>query len=483
MPDDLLGQTREQAERSEPAVRAAALLRIARVETASDRQQARNTFEQALMAIKQLTGVEGDFLVSQARLVAAAVAPDLVLNISSFDRLPRRFTSEHLGRIMLEHHNEEAAVDYVTHYDEPSSFPFGVVSALMRSPADDQRRLLLLRSAVEAWRAAPQERPVRSFQFISLFQSQWKLLTLEEAGAVAREIVRTTLEQADRPITATYDPEGTTRITSAREHTLFQIFHIVRHVDEKLAGSLLAAHEQLAVAVRRFPNGMESVVQEAEARRSETRRLGTGGGFGMAGSPRDFSYFHALMQASQDGDFGPAIQQAIEKYSEDTAPGRPNRAPKEFWPSTSRFRSILYKAGKTIGESAAVYLEPIPDADLRLFAQIELAAALAGLPEMQGVQREDRRNPDGPRRQVPHARPADLKTTPVPGDTALDAEIRCPECQWSPNAEARWSCRCGHLWNTFHTRGVCPDCRHQWTLTACLRCGKTSPHAEWYSKE
>jgi hypothetical protein len=46
MPDDPLAGAREQAEQSKPPVRAAALLRIARVQTAFDREQARHTFEQ-----------------------------------------------------------------------------------------------------------------------------------------------------------------------------------------------------------------------------------------------------------------------------------------------------------------------------------------------------------------------------------------------------------------------------------------------------
>ena len=33
--------------------------------------------------------------------------------------------------------------------------------------------------------------------------------------------------------------------------------------------------------------------------------------------------------------------------------------------------------------------------------------------------------------------------------------IRCPLCDWSPRKEDRWSCDCGHLWNTFDTGGVC----------------------------
>jgi len=478
---DLLALARELAERSEPTVRVAALLSIARVETAFDRELARKTFEQALAETRRIAGVDGDFLLAHARLVGAAVAPDLLPDIPSFDRLPLRFMSERLGTIMLEHQQESAAFDYVVHCDRPSSFPFGVAAALMRSLTDGERRLLVLRSAIAAWRAAPEERPLRLFRFISLFQSQWKVLPLEEAAAVAREIVHRALERADRPFTATYDPEETARITSGREHTLFQIFHIVRLVDQ-LAESLLAGHEQLAAAMRRFPNGMESVMQEAETRRAKAGK-GTGGGFGMAGSPGDFPYFRALIQASQDDDFGPAIQYAIGKYNEDTAAERPNRAPKEFWPSTSRFRSILYKAGKTLGEKAATYLEQIPDADLRLFARIELAAALAGLPELQGVQREYGGNPDGPGRRVPHVESADPKATPVGRENPIDTRIRCPKCQWSPDPEARWSCRCRHLWNTFQTRGLCPACGYRWTITACLRCGETSPHTEWYPKE
>jgi hypothetical protein len=36
--------------------------------------------------------------------------------------------------------------------------------------------------------------------------------------------------------------------------------------------------------------------------------------------------------------------------------------------------------------------------------------------------------------------------------------IRCPLCGWSPRKEDRWSCSCGHEWNTFDTGGVCPAC-------------------------
>jgi hypothetical protein len=61
--------------------------------------------------------------------------------------------------------------------------------------------------------------------------------------------------------------------------------------------------------------------------------------------------------------------------------------------------------------------------------------------------------------------------------------IRCPQCKWSPRAEDRWFCKCGHSWNTFDTGGVCPGCLYQWTITACPKCGKWSAHSDWYTQE
>src|SRR5215469_15863259 len=190
MPDDLLTGPRAGRERSEPGVRVAALLRISRVESAVNREQARKTFEQALTETRQIAGVDGDFLLAHARLIAAAVAPDLVPDITALDHLPRHVSSETVGRIMLDHQHQGAAFDYVVRYDEPSSFPFGVAAALIQSLDNDGSRLAVLRSTIAAWRTAREARHFHWFQFISVFQSQWKLLPLEEAAAVAREIVR-----------------------------------------------------------------------------------------------------------------------------------------------------------------------------------------------------------------------------------------------------------------------------------------------------
>ena len=63
--------------------------------------------------------------------------------------------------------------------------------------------------------------------------------------------------------------------------------------------------------------------------------------------------------------------------------------------------------------------------------------------------------------------------------------IRCPKCAWQPAKSDRWLCEpgCGHVWNTFETRGVCPGCSKRWTETVCLRCRQWSFHDDWYEKE
>src|SRR5271156_3550258 len=74
MVNDLLSR----AARSKSPVRVAALLRVARVQTAFDRGQARITFEIALEEVQRLKGRERESMLQLARLIAAAVAPDLL---------------------------------------------------------------------------------------------------------------------------------------------------------------------------------------------------------------------------------------------------------------------------------------------------------------------------------------------------------------------------------------------------------------------
>lgn len=44
------------------------------------------------------------------------------------------------------------------------------------------------------------------------------------------------------------------------------------------------------------------------------------------------------------------------------------------------FRTVFYQVAKRLGRDAAKFLDQVPDDDLRLFATIELAAALVSVP-------------------------------------------------------------------------------------------------------
>ena len=455
MPGDLLTRCRNQAERSSPSVRAAARMRIARVQSATDPGRARITFEMALDEIRSLPSREGQVLFEQAQQVAAAFAPELLREIPSVRRFPSDFHSETLLSIMLEHGHIDAAFDYVVHCDVPFSFPFGYAVNLMHT-LDGERRVTVLRRAMDAWRVPQDSESMREQgipqedgqggvirmghlqrNFIRLFQGQWTILPPEEALAVVREIVHIALDQPDMGTSAGY-PD--VHITSSREHLLFEVLHILRHLDPDLALSLIASHSQLAAAARRYPNGTETMHQEferqAEERRKQMAASGEtcGGGFIMAGDPHDFARQKALLQSVQQGDFGPSIDHALELYGEDADQDSPNQALKAFWPSTCSFRAALYGAGKRLGPDAATLLDRIPDDDLRLFAQIELAAALANLPASRETSMKQRRRPP-------------MQGTPMRAPDG--STIRCPKCSWVPVQEARWSCKCGHVWNTF----------------------------------
>lgn len=486
MSGDLLAHARKQADRSSPPVRAAALMRIARVQSASDSGQARITFEMALDEVRNFKGREREYFFEDAQRVAAAFAPELLPDIPFAICLPDSVYAEQLVSIMLQNGHIDAAFDFVVQCDDAFSFPFGYASNLMQK-LDDQRRLAVLRSAIAAWRVLQLHDPMRvpsipkggrrsriirssrfQFGFIGLFKWHWKTLPLDEALAVVREIVRNAMEQPDRELTsAGYGQD--VQFTSGREYILFEILHILRHLDAQLAKSVIASHEQLAAAARRFPNGIETIHEESEERRKQMAAgASCSGGFIMTGNSRDFAYQMALRESSNDGDFGPSFEHALERYREDTAPDSPNQVHKTFWPSTCAFRTILYRAGKRNGPEADILLDRIPDDDLRLFAQIELAAALAGMPELPETQRKYRpRHP--------------MKGTPM--RAADGSTIRCPKCGWVPVQEARWGCKCGHVWNTFETRGLCPACQHQWEVTLCYGCHETSRHADWYHQE
>ncbi len=469
---ELLRQSRKQAERAPALIRAAAKLRIARIESITDRARARITLEMALEEIGTLPQPERSALFDHARMFAAAIEPSLLPGIPEESRGRQGHSSWMLGKTMLEHGHAEAALQFVLQDGPAKAFPFLFAMNILRDCQDQAQRLAIMEKAVKAWHETGER------EFVKLFGRYWTVMPTAEALATLHSIIESILNEPEWPLQASFD-KGLLQFTSGREFMLFEILHIVRHLEPTLAEELIAAHEQLAAGARRYPNGWESIQQEAEEERK--RRELEGGaasgsrGYRGPGEPKDIEFQFAM----QDGDFDRAMQLALELYREDIDPDAPNLAPKVMWPSAGRFRSVLYRAGRRFGLEKQDLLAHIPDRDLQLLARIEFAAAVAGLTEMpNSSRRQSKAQHNRLRSGVIRLPEADGPVMIVDG-----APVRCPGCQWRPKTGDVWACRCGNVWNTFSSRGRCPACSYPWQITQCLLCRKMFPHKDWYGEK
>jgi hypothetical protein len=466
MSQKLLLMACEQAERADPAVRAAALMHIARVLARSDKSAAEQLLEQGIALAREVDGDATSLLLSNAISLAAAVSAKHALPLyAEYRRLdPFGGPVISLVNVMAGHGHIGDAIGYLNDPLPGDRFPLDFVNNLQQECPDDESRRTLLELAVREWRnPTPREGPDKQFaarSFTALFGRYWNLLPREVAIHVLREVVDWTLFMKSEAREYTFaGPEDPT-LASEQEFQLFTLIPALQHLEPDLAHSLLETRPQLAAAVKRFPLGMRSV-WEAQRKYDPARD--------DLVVIRD-SELMPIAEALAT-DFEAAFRHAHESFASDTDPDLPNVAHKECWPSAEEFRHILFKAGQHQGGAAAKHLDRIPDPDLRLFAQIELCAAIAGLPQLAGLTTQ---YPAQKRKILSPAELDEFFGAAMPG-------IRCPKCKWVPRTKNRWTCECGHDWNTFETRGHCPGCRYQWEITQCLQCGARSPHPEWYA--
>jgi len=466
MPQQLLLTACEQAERSETPVRAAALMHIARVLACSDQAAAEQLLERGIALAKEIDGDVTSLLLRNAVSLAAAVSAKHAAPLyAEYGRVgPFGGAVVSLVNVMAQHGHLDDAIAYLHDPLPGDRFPLHFVNNLEQECHDDESRRKLLELAIREWRnPAPREAGMEEqfavSSFAALFSRHWNLLPSDVATPVLRELVNWVLDRKCEPreYPLTENPEDP-KLASEQEFRLFHLVPALQNLELDLARSVLEARPQLAAAVKRFPLGMRSVwdgQSKYDPARDDVVEIGESG----------------LMPITEAlaTDFEAAFREAHESFTKDTDAEYPNKAQKECWPSAREFRHILFKAGQHQGLAAAKYLDRIPDPDLRLFAQIELCAAIAGLPQLGGLTTQY----PSRRRMLSPEELDQIFGSVFPG-------IRCPRCEWTPRAQNQWSCECGHQWNTFDTRGLCPGCEHQWEITACLQCGAVSPHAEWY---
>jgi uncharacterized protein (TIGR03435 family) len=383
MPQELLSASLQEAEHSEPAVRAAALLHIARVMSAFDHAQAEGVVERALALASDLPEPDREVLLAQAVSLVATVSPKRALELApsvSADDMPGSVMQKALFDMMSHGHVAEA-IDYLSAPNVNGEYPFDAALQAMGRSNDDAVRLRILRGALAAMRL--QMRAVGIARFLrgmstQIFNRWYGLLPPDEAAAVVRDLVHWILGQPDESINASAQD---VRFSSTHAHRLFQIIGPLQRLDPQLAQSVIKEHLQLAAAAARYPYGQESIEAALHQRDAQAPATAT------TEQPHYILVGHRLIPIPEAlrTNFKEAFDVALRAYFTDTDPEHPNDAPRECWPSASEFRNILYKAGQHEGPGAVRHLDRIPDAALRLFAQIELAAALAGLPQIGGM--------------------------------------------------------------------------------------------------
>ena len=81
MPQEILARALQQAAQSEPAVKAAALLHVARVLTVFDREAAVRVLDDGLAIATSLSGLDRDCILPEAVVLSAAVQPERALRL------------------------------------------------------------------------------------------------------------------------------------------------------------------------------------------------------------------------------------------------------------------------------------------------------------------------------------------------------------------------------------------------------------------
>jgi len=361
-------------------VKAAALLHLARVLTAFDKAEAERVLDTGIALAFEVPKPAGDALLTQAVTLAAAVSPQRALRLMPLVAAPWHRSTDRIIFNMLRHGHIADAVSYLSDPPPMERYPFSAAIEAIGHSGDEETRRKVLRAAIRA-RLGESSSWADGFEF--LFALWWLVLPVDEAAALVREIVQRTIEERDGEIEAKFSSGwNVARFSSVRESRLFGIFGPLRHLDAKLADELCRKYPQLAAAVVPFPRGYyaeaEAPPEKRQDRQSAERCEQPD--YITAGQTRLLPIPEALKT-----EFREPFDEALRLYARDTDLSNPNRAPRECWPSAMEFRNILYKAGPHEGRAAARHLNRVPDRDLRLFAQIELIAAIAGLPQFGGM--------------------------------------------------------------------------------------------------
>jgi hypothetical protein len=382
MPPELIAAIL-QAEQSEPSVRTAALLRIARVLAKADQGEAERLLDRGLELLAELPEEERAAIAPQAMCLAACVAPDRAFALRAATTDP--FGNEKFLFDMVRHGHVAAAVDYLMQRSEGGEFPYHAAFEIISYTKDNDTRRDILRSGLRAWHRRA-VRPWHLFDsLLQLFRFHWRLLPDDEARDAVRSLVGMMREQPDERLNGSFcGLHATVNFSSYRPSLLFALLGPLKRLDSELANAVIAENRELRRAAEIYPFGHDTDVDrpvEQPSAEALERWKSDWTGFALG------SQFFRI-EEEKNGDFKNSFEHALRSYARDADRVRPNPYPRECWPSAEDFRVILYAAGRYDGESGARLLDRIPDVVLRLFAEIEFAAGIAGVAQIGSITRE-----------------------------------------------------------------------------------------------
>jgi len=150
MPQQLLREAIQRAERSAPAVQAAALVHCARVMTKFDKVTADQLLERGITVTQSLSHDECSLLLEEFPSIAAGTNPRRAIEL--YELLEKKESgSDRLLFAMLGHGHISEAVTYLSSPNLGANFPYSALLNAMADCGDDpDARRTLLRSAMKA---------------------------------------------------------------------------------------------------------------------------------------------------------------------------------------------------------------------------------------------------------------------------------------------------------------------------------------------
>jgi hypothetical protein len=262
----------------------------------------------------------------------------------------RSYAASRVIDVLLEKDQMGAAMALAEYMGGAGAYPVvGVNHIIRKLPEGDPQRAALFSAALSAYTVKPDR------GFHDMLMRYHKELPPGMAQTAVGRIVSTILDRKDDG--GNYQPrtyasaKGTVSFTNRQDSELFDFMPLVREVGPKRYEELVANRVELRSALGFFPGGGPSVADD-----------------------------RGITIYSVSSGPGKAKADAADLYKEDSNTDRPNRAWREYWPSTQAYRRAIIRATKLMGVDAEPVLLKITDTDVNVPARITMAQALLERP-------------------------------------------------------------------------------------------------------